>query len=50
VGDEISPFGGEVISGNINVQPVPLPGALPLFATGLGMLGLLASRRKNPTA
>jgi hypothetical protein len=39
----------EVVSGNINVQPspVPLPGALPMFATGLGMLGLLAARRKK---
>jgi hypothetical protein len=25
----------------------PLPGALPMFATGLGALGLLGSRRKK---
>ena len=39
----------EVVSGNLNVQasPVPLPAALPMFATGLGMLGLLAARRKK---
>jgi hypothetical protein len=29
---------------------VPLPGALPLFATGLGALGLLAWRRKRKAA
>jgi hypothetical protein len=30
-----------------NVSAVPLPGALPLFATGLGALGLLGWRRKK---
>jgi hypothetical protein len=39
-------FGAEVTS------EVPLPGALPLFAGGLGLMALLARRRKQkaPTA
>jgi hypothetical protein len=30
-----------------DVQATPLPAALPLFATGLGALGLLGWRRKR---
>jgi len=45
----------EVIGGNnggvlldaIEVTSTPIPAALPLFATGLGVLGLLAWRRKR---
>ena len=37
----------ETVGGTLNVQAVPVPGALPLFATGLGMLGLLAARRRK---
>ena len=33
-----------------SVSQVPLPGALPLFATGLGALGLLGWRRKRKDA
>ena len=33
-----------------HVAPVPLPGALPLFATGLGALGFLGWRRKKRAA
>ena len=33
-----------------NPNVVPLPGALPLFATGLGALGLLGWRRKRKAA
>jgi len=32
------------------VVPTPIPGALPLFAAGLGLLGLLAWRRKRKAA
>ena len=33
-----------------SVAPVPLPATLPLFATGVGALGLLGWRRKRKTA
>ena len=32
---------------NITITQTPLPAALPLFATGLGVLGLLGWRRKR---
>jgi hypothetical protein len=32
-----------------NVAPTPLPGALPLFVAGLGMMGALGWRRKRRT-
>ena len=34
---------------NVNIGATPLPAALPLFATGLGVLGLLGWRRKRIT-
>jgi hypothetical protein len=37
-------------TGLIDFSPVPLPAALPLFATGLGALGLLGWRRKKKAA
>jgi hypothetical protein len=30
-----------------NVAPIPLPAALPLFGTGLGILGFLGWRRRR---
>lgn len=33
-----------------DVVPTPLPNALPLFAIGLGALGLIACRRKQKVA
>ena len=35
---------------DVSVNAVPLPAALPLFATGLGALGLLSWRRKKKVA
>jgi hypothetical protein len=35
------------ITGNLPIATTPLPAALPLFATGLGALGLLGWRRKR---
>ena len=49
----LSPETGEVLSSQdagLTFTPVPLPGALPLFATGLGALGLLGWRRKKVAA
>ena len=40
----------DVSSPDINLQSTPLPAALPLFATGLGVMGLLARRRKRKNA
>ena len=46
---------GQLILANYEIALIdsvvtPLPGALPLFATGLGALGLLGWRRKRKTA
>jgi hypothetical protein len=42
--DDVSVTGPDVVG------TTPIPGALPLFATGLGALGLLGWRRKRKTA
>ena len=38
---------GSVRSGEWTMTTTPLPAALPLFATGIGALGLLGWRRKR---
>ena len=49
VSGELEPMA--LITGTVSgVSPVPLPATLPLFATGLGALGLLGWRRKKKAA
>jgi hypothetical protein len=43
----LDPVPQALISGNFSDAATPLPAALPLFATGLGALGLLGWRRKR---
>ena len=38
---------GDELLTSVSTQVVPLPGALPLFVTGLGLMGLLGWRRKR---
>jgi hypothetical protein len=39
-----------VLTGSLTGTETPIPSSLPLFATGLGALGLLASRKKRKSA
>ncbi|HEY5504498.1 MAG TPA: VPLPA-CTERM sorting domain-containing protein [Sedimentisphaerales bacterium] len=39
-----------VTTGGGTLGTTPLPAALPLFATGLGVMGLVARRRKRKSA
>jgi choice-of-anchor C domain-containing protein len=41
---------GGVLLDNINVNPTPLPAALPLFAGGLAMIGLIGRKRRKTVA
>ena len=41
---------GDILVTALAVSQVPLPAALPLFAGGLGVIGLLARRRKRRQA
>jgi len=43
-----SKLGPGVVNGD--PAPTPLPAALPLFATGVGVMGWLAKRRKRKNA
>ena len=43
-------FNNVPVSGSVEVLVTPIPAALPLFATGLGVLGLLGWRRKRKQA
>ena len=44
-------FSTEIVFQGTQVgPPTPIPGALPLFAGGLGMIGLIAGRKKRRTA
>jgi len=46
---DISGTGGGTsgYGGNLSVSPVPIPGALPLFAGGMALLGYLGFKRKR---
>jgi hypothetical protein len=44
------PNGGALVTFVSDPGPVPLPAALPLFATGLGVMGLFGWRRKRKNA
>jgi hypothetical protein len=46
-GDSLTFLSGHDYSSSVAVSATPLPAALPLFATGLGALGLLGWRRKR---
>jgi hypothetical protein len=42
-----SSFVGGTVSVSVDNSASPLPAALPLFITGLGVMGFLAKRRKS---
>ena len=47
---KITPGSGEIALTGSDLSQTPLPAALPLFATGLGALGLAGWRRKRKAA
>jgi hypothetical protein len=46
-GVAVKAVSGDELLTSVSTSAVPLPGALPLFATGLGAPGLLGWRRKR---
>ena len=40
----------DLVATNVTLNATPIPAALPLFAGGLGMMGLLGKRRKRKPA
>ncbi len=49
-GSDVQPVDATAEYSLLAVQPVPLPAAFPLFAGGLGLMGLLGWRRKRMAA
>ena len=50
IGIHVQGFAGEGSESFVNVSPIPLPAALPLFGTGLGIMGFIGWRRKRRIA
>jgi hypothetical protein len=49
-GDKVGSLLSDAVGNGTPIPSVPLPAALPLFASGLGALGLLGWRRKRKAA
>ena len=47
--DSLGQYAFDVVGLQAEISEVPLPAALPLFATGLGVLGLLGWKRERKT-
>jgi hypothetical protein len=50
LGDIQDVAGATLLRGRLTIEQTPLPAALPLFATGLGAMGLFGWRRKRKNA